>query len=696
MIPFSPRLNIFSVLKKKRNYWNTIDSEHQFLLSRSSWSLLAICLLRKNFSSNKKINLFLPEYFCNDPIPLLNSKIINIIYYEIDKDFKPSLKSLNKQAEINKPDIFLCVHYFGQPIVLNELKNFCIKHKSWYVEDATHCLKKDSIIGRQGDFVMFSLYKHLPLPDGAVLLIREKGPSKLNLESVRKIKINNFLEEELSELNFNKTLIQKNSNIRSIIWISKKILTFCFQNTTLLNNYLIKNYIKSLNLNYGFQSYSYKISILSKWLFDRFDLENISKIKLRNQFIFKNILKDYVNILPNFDLKLNYLFHTPYILPITLRKGQTPLDLINKGIPIVKWPLLPESNFEINEIIKKKFNNNYFLIIHHSIKHQNFKNLLEPKLQLGQIELRKNKIDTINWNKIALKTSNFNILQSWAYGLSKSIIEKKKIDRYEILINKRPVGFFQILSKTYFKIFEIKRINRGPILIDNLSIENKIKIFEKILKLGNIFKRKILSISPEISFFSIESIFFKSNSLFKLPIPNWKSSIILLENELDFIAIKLKPKWRNALNFSKKQNIKINISQTSDGIDGVLKKYNELTTKKNFNGINPELIREISLIKNKFEQLHTLEAFKDDEIVALIVISAQSKNSIYLIGWTNDLGRKLNANNLLLWEAIIYLKQEKYKTFDLGGLIGNNHPIDLFKLGLNGSYYENTGEFIKF
>ena len=146
----------------------------------------------------------------------------------------------------------------------------------------------------------------------------------------------------------------------------------------------------------------------------------------------------------------------------------------------------------------------------------------------------------------------------------------------------------------------------------------------------------------------------------------------------------------------KKQNIKINISQTSDVIDGVLKRYNELKTKKNFNGINPELIRKISLNKNKFEQLYTFEAIKDDEKIALIVISAQSKKSIYLIGWTNDSGRKFNANNLLLWEAIIYLKKEKYKTFDLGGLIGNNHSIDLFKLGLNGSYYENSGEFIKF
>ena len=68
-----------------------------------------------------------------------------------------------------------------------------------------------------------------------------------------------------------------------------------------------------------------------------------------------------LTFIPNFDLKLNYHFHTPYILPVTLRKGKLPLDLINDLIPIIKWPLLPESNFEIKQNIKTKFNNNYFL-----------------------------------------------------------------------------------------------------------------------------------------------------------------------------------------------------------------------------------------------------------------------------------------------------------------------------------------------
>ncbi len=57
-------------------------------------------------------------------------------------------------------------------------------------------------------------------------------------------------------------------------------------------------------------------------------------------------------------------------------------------------------------------------------------------------------------------------------------------------------------------LFEIIRTVSGF----NIFLKRKRRTdHKKILKLGNIFKGKILSISPEISFFSIESIFFKSN-----------------------------------------------------------------------------------------------------------------------------------------------------------------------------------------
>ena len=99
-------------------------------------------------------------------------------------------------------------------------------------------------------------------------------------------------------------------------------------------------------------------------------------------------------------------------------------------------------------------------------------------------------------------------------------------------------------------------------------------------------------------------------------------------------------------------------------------------------------------LQSESEKLYVFKAKKGELEVGSILISKQFKNLIYLIGWSSDEGRKLNVNYLLLWEAITYFKSIECEMFDLGGLIGGNHPIDFFKLGMNGNYYENSGEYL--
>ena len=73
------------------------------------------------------------------------------------------------------------------------------------------------------------------------------------------------------------------------------------------------------------------------------------------------------------------------------------------------------------------------------------------------------------------------------------------------------------------------------------------------------------------------------------------------------------------------------------------------------------------------------------------------KEVMYLIGMTNDLGRKLNANYLLLWESIKHAKQQKAVFFDVGGLNKDTTKgISHFKEGLNSKKYELIGEWITF
>lgn len=688
MIPQSPSISISTFLRPKKDYWDSKSGEHQFYLSRSSWSILSICIFRLKRLNQKSINVFLPNYFCNDPIPLLNHKNINLIYYEIDDQFEPDLKNLNNISEKTKPDIFLGVHYFGNPLVSNFLKTFCVKNKCWYIEDATHCLKRDKIIGTQGDFVIFSPYKHLAIPNGAILIVRADGPSKLNIENYLSLNINQFLKVELKKFKFKRGLIKK-SFFLTIKWVIKKIILFVLNEINLFSNYHKDTYKKGLNPKYFEKIYTYKISFISKHLMLRYDLEKISRLRTRNQKIFIQILEKKLKIHNKFDSKLNYFNHSPYILPIILKSDDEAFELINIGIPIIKWPLYPKETLDTS----KKFENIYFILLNHTINNKYFKSIFNHQSNLKKIKILKSTPqDCVGFEK--LNSSNINLTQSPYYGLSKAKVENKKIHFYKIMIGNRKVGVLQILQKKYFKFITLLRINRGPILINEVELNERINIILKILKFGNIFKLRLLSITSDTSFFSIESLFLKSVRSRRLKFSNWKSSIIDLNKSLDELIFSLKPKWRNSLKKAQKQNLIINRSSNKKDIEVLLKYYIQDIEKKKFKGVNPDLIKKMAQIQNDSEKLYVFNAKKDNLDLGSILISRQFKNLIYLIGWSSEDGRKLNVNYILLWEAITYFKSKECKVFDLGGLIGNNHPIDFFKLGINGSYYENCGEYI--
>ncbi len=688
MIPLSPSLNIISFFSSKKEYWDSKQGEHQFYLSRSSWSILSICIFRLKRLNQKSINVFLPNYFCNDPIPLLNQKNINLVYYEIDDQFEPDLKNLNNLSEIAKPDIFIGVHYFGNSLVSNLLKTFCIKNKCWYLEDATHCLKRDKIIGTQGDFVIFSPYKHLAIPNGAILIVRPDGPSKLNVADYSSLNINQFLKVELKKFKFKRGFIKKDFFL-TIKWVVKKIVLSVLNEINLFSNYYKNIYRKGLNPNYFEIICSYKISFISKHLMSRYDLDKISILRIRNQEIFKEILEKKVKIHKKFNSKPNYFNHSPYLLPIILKSDDEAFELINIGIPIIKWPLYPKETLGT----LKKFENIYYILLNHTINNKYFKNIFNYQSDLKKIKILKSTPqDFVFFEK--LNSSNLNLTQSPYYGLSKAAVENKKIHFYKIMIGDRKVGVLQILQKNYFKFITILRINRGPILINEVELNERIDIILKILKFGNIFKLRLLSITPDTSFFSIESLFLKSVRSIRLKFSNWKSSIIYLNKSLDELILSLKPKWRNSLKKAQKQNLIINKSSNTIDVEVLLKSYLQDVEKKKFKGVNPDLIKKMAQNQSDSEKLYVFNAKKDNIDLGSILISRQFKNLIYLIGWSSEDGRKLNVNYILLWEAITYFKSKECKVLDLGGLIGNNHPIDFFKLGLNGSYYENCGEYI--
>jgi len=150
-----------------------------FWFSRSAWSLLAIAQWRQRLKKQTSITVWVPDFFCNASLAPLRSMGVQLQFYPLTEQMAPDFDACRTIAEESHPDLFVLVHYFGKPSLAETAAVFCRENHTWLIEDAAHVLRPIAGIGEYGDFVLYSPHKHLPVPDGAVLLVRENGPNRL-------------------------------------------------------------------------------------------------------------------------------------------------------------------------------------------------------------------------------------------------------------------------------------------------------------------------------------------------------------------------------------------------------------------------------------------------------------------------------------------------------------------------------------
>lgn len=105
-------------------------------------------------------------------------------FYPLTDKMAPDLDDCRTLADEKCPDLFVLVHFFGQPAPAEGVTALCHDTGAWLIEDAAHVLRPITGIGEYGDCVLYSPHKHLPIPDGAVMVVRANGPARLAGPSV--------------------------------------------------------------------------------------------------------------------------------------------------------------------------------------------------------------------------------------------------------------------------------------------------------------------------------------------------------------------------------------------------------------------------------------------------------------------------------------------------------------------------------
>ena len=661
-----------------------------FWLSRSAWSLAIITNERRKVKTQGIINIWVPDYFCNESLNILRLIDCKIIFYPILENLEPDYPKLNSLLnDKGIPDLFIHVHYFGIPISTSKSVEFCKKYGAWLIEDAAHVLKQIKGIGEAGDFVLYSPHKLLPIPNGALLITRANGPSSLNL---------NLFEKEFSNKKFENIYTNNIKNkynyfkhqFSNYFWILKQVL----------QNFRIRN-----NVTYDFKQTEITISNkLSYPIISRISLSilnilvhklnHIALIRERNQILWDNYFttiyenKTYIKL----GNRISNSNWTPYLATYIVESNKIEKiydDLRKKNFLPSTWPDLPYEYIncsDTNNISIKLRSTRFYLPVHQSLSKSFFK-----KFKTNDIN-QNNKLITTEWNNLTniqwdsfLKTQiKSNLLQSWAYGEAKNKLEGWKPNRVLFFKDNQMIAFVQILEKRFFNFFKIYRINRGPVFItkDRLLIQ---LIIKQVLSFGNILKGKILSVSFELEKSNENIVDLVNTKLLNFNLKGYSTIYLDIKPPLDIIRSSLNGKWRNMLVYAEKQDLIIKNGKSEDYINWLCEIHEENMNKRGFKGISSALLKTLSNESNESTFVIVYKAFLQESTIAAVSIAYHGNSATYLTAWTNEDGRKTKSNYLLLWEVIKDLKNNNIEWFDLGGIDTEATPgITNFKNGFNG------------
>ena len=338
--------------------WLVRENDIPYWFSRSTISMLIIIQWYQRLTGKKNPVIWLPDYFCNEPVQFLKEYGYRFNYYHINNSLTPDWSSCESMALKQKPDIFILVHYFGKCNEARLARRFCDNLKCILVEDAAHVMRPYREIGKYGDFTLYSQHKLFAIPDGSLLVQNNNSQTLKGLtdrdpaDTFRKIYI---------------SLPKTSPGITK--WLLKRVAQKLLPDAVWLNKNK-ENQFKSFTISYKpFQSFLGKQLLCS-------EVKNIDNYSLRRK---KN----------NFHIKKSYKIcndlidqdYTPYMAMINLRNEEDAnIYFFIKGSPFIKWPDLPkeiESSSDQSSKVKYFRNTHLFIPIHQNINTKAIKRMME-------------------------------------------------------------------------------------------------------------------------------------------------------------------------------------------------------------------------------------------------------------------------------------------------------------------------------
>ena len=248
------------ILTNINNQYNSIYNKkyHYFTDCGRSAISIALQILKKK---NQKLKALLPVYCCPTIIKTFKKNNIKLSFYSMGKN----LNSPNSLPKNTNNTIIFFIHYFGKKnnLMINYInKQKKISKNCYIIEDLVQTCFSHLYNKYVGDFIITSLRKFLPVPDGGILytnykyegIIQPKNDTFLSKIILSKTlrKKNKYEKIYLKFYKQSEKILNNENNIRAMSSISRKLLANLnikyIQNQRIKNWKILEKYLINKNL----------------------------------------------------------------------------------------------------------------------------------------------------------------------------------------------------------------------------------------------------------------------------------------------------------------------------------------------------------------------------------------------------------------------------------------------------------------
>ncbi len=309
----------------------------------------------------------------------------------------------------------------------------------------------------------------------------------------------------------------------------------------------------------------------------------------------------------------------------------------------------------------------------------------------GEIHVDWDGATQSDWDEIYDAGGFAPVYQSFAYG--EALKQMGRTAKHvRIFSGGALIGVALVEIRNMMGFFTLAHIMRGPIWShQSISRKSKVAALNALQKTLPCRGAHGLIIVPDGS----DDLDLNGTGYTRV-MTGYHTALLDISDDENAISTRLNGKWRNRLRAAEKSDLRIlPISKKAEKYSWLLEQENSRQQKVGYRTHAHALAPHYQTIAGK-RSLFAFEAKNGTDRVGGALFLKHGANATYHIGWTNDDGKQLNANNLLLWHAIKALKKEKVEILDLDGLNTDFNPgIARFKIGTGAKVISMSGAWTK-